>query len=91
MVENASNKDQSLRKILKLKKAYRSKTERLLEYLRRPGGASLEELMKCSGWQAHSVRGFLSGTVKRKKQLELSILISDDGVRRYVLPGEMAS
>ena len=43
-----------------------SKTERVLELLKRSGGASLKDIMKATDWQAHSVRGFLSGTLARR-------------------------
>ena len=38
-----------------------SETAKILALLKRPGGASLPQLQKTTGWQAHSVRGFLSG------------------------------
>lgn len=65
----------------RLKKA--SKTETLLAVLERSKGASLDELMNASGWQAHSVRGFLSAVVKKKLRLKLSSETDDKGVRRY--------
>ena len=43
-----------------------SKTAKILELLKRPSGVTLKELMKATGWQAHSVRGFLSGTIGKK-------------------------
>ena len=60
-----------------------SKTETLLILLERSKGASLDELMKASGWQAHSVRGFLSAVVKKKLRLKLMNEEDDKGVRRY--------
>jgi hypothetical protein len=52
-------------------------------------GVTIDQLMAATGWQAHSVRGFLAGTVKRKLALTLDSKRPDDGARRYrvVRPG----
>jgi hypothetical protein len=49
-----------------------SKTSQVLELLRQPGGVTAKELMKATGWQAHSVRGFLSGTIGKKMGLTVT-------------------
>ena len=51
--------------------------------LSRPDGASIEELREATGWQAHSVRGFLAGAVKKKLGLTLVSDKPADGPRRY--------
>jgi hypothetical protein len=52
--------------------------------LRVQGGATLSALMEATGWQSHSVRGFLSG--KLSKQLGLRVESSRrDGQRVYAL------
>jgi hypothetical protein len=43
----------------------------------------LDELMKCTGWLAHSVRGYLSGTVSKRMGLKLVSAKIDDRERRY--------
>jgi hypothetical protein len=64
-----------------------AKTEIIIKRLRGARGASVADLMKMTGWQAHSVRGFLSGTVRKKLRLELASEPGKDGVRRYrILP-----
>lgn len=60
-----------------------SKTNMVLELLKRPGGITAKELMKATGWQSHSVRGFLSGTIGKKMGLTLSSVKGDDGERSY--------
>jgi Protein of unknown function (DUF3489) len=43
-----------------------SKGARIVALLQRPSGASLKTLMKVTGWQAHSVRAFVSAYVGKK-------------------------
>ena len=60
-----------------------SKTARILDLLKRPGGVTAKELMKATGWQPHSVRGFLSGTVGKKLGLTVASVKGEDGERSY--------
>ena len=55
----------------------------VIKLLKRKSGASLEELMKTTSWQPHSVRGFLSGTVKKRMGLNLTSKCGENGQRRY--------
>ena len=60
-----------------------SKAAKVLDSLKRPNGATLKELMKATGWQPHSVRGFLSGTISKKMGLTLNSTKAEDGERTY--------
>ena len=60
-----------------------SKSAIILELLRVPGGATLNALMEATGWQAHSVRGFLSGTIRKKMGLNVVSTKGEDGTRNY--------
>jgi hypothetical protein len=63
-----------------------SKTAKFVDLLKRPGGATGADLMKATGWQPHSVRGFISGVLGRKMGLKVTST-SDNGERRYALKG----
>ena len=60
-----------------------SKGARVLALLRRKSGATLDQLEAATEWQTHSVRGFLSGTVRKKLGLELRSSKRDNGQRVY--------
>lgn len=60
-----------------------TKGSMILNLLQRKKGASMDEMRGVTGWQAHSVRGFLSAVVRKKLGLELISETGKDGVRRY--------
>ena len=60
-----------------------SKQQQCLDLLARRDGATLSELIAATDWQPHSVRGFLSGTVKKKLGLTLVSSKADGDLRRY--------
>jgi len=62
-----------------------SKTAQVLALLKRPDGATLKEVMKATGWQPHSVRGFISGTLGKKMGLTVISSKAEDGERTYSL------
>jgi hypothetical protein len=62
-----------------------SKTAKILALLKRSGGVTLKELTKVTGWQAHSVRGFLSGTIGKKMGTPVASTKRADGDRSYHL------
>jgi Protein of unknown function (DUF3489) len=67
-----------------------SKPGSVLALLRKPGGATISAIMKITGWQQHTVRGFFAGTVRKRLGLNL---VSDksSGERSYRIKGGMLS
>lgn len=57
-----------------------SKTARVIALLRREGGATLDELVAETGWQAHTTRAALTGLRKKGHAISNDKV---DGVRRY--------
>lgn len=53
--------------------------------LENPAGASIAEIMEATGWQSHSVRGFISGSLIKKSGLKVNSFKRDDGQRAYAI------
>jgi hypothetical protein len=60
----------------------RTKQEALLALLSQPAGTTINAMMRATGWQPHSIRGFLAGVVNRRLKLKLSSA-KVDGVQVY--------
>ena len=67
-----------------------SKSAQMLELLGRSEGATLAELMEATGWQANSVRGFLSATVRNRLELPLRSEMPKH-IRRYWIENDDVS
>jgi hypothetical protein len=63
-----------------------SKKAEVVAMLQRKNGATLAEIMKATDWQAHTVRGFISGTLGKKMGLTVTSAKNADGERTYSLP-----
>jgi hypothetical protein len=62
-----------------------SKKAAVIALLHKANGATLEDIMKATGWQAHSVRGFISGSLIKKSGLAVESFKRDSGDRAYVI------
>lgn len=67
------------------KDAGETKKAKCLRLLARRQGADIGELQDAVGWQAHSVRGFLSATVRKLDGYRLDTIKADGKPRRYRL------
>lgn len=70
-----------------VKPARVSKGDKILKLLQRNIGASIAELAKATGWQRHSVHGFISGTLKKKRGQAIRSTKEDNKDRRYFVEG----
>ena len=59
-----------------------TKTARVIALLERPQGATLKAFSRATGWQTHSVRGFISGQLKKKLGLKVASSVRE-GERVY--------
>ncbi len=49
-----------------------SKQAQMIELLKRPDGATLNQLVEATGWQSHTVRGAMAGSLKKKLGLTIT-------------------
>jgi hypothetical protein len=76
----------TVRKSVAHRKDGNSKQDHVLGLLRRPSGATIENITQATGWQSHSVRGFFAGVVRKKFGLTLKSEKAD-GERVYRIAG----
>jgi Protein of unknown function (DUF3489) len=76
------NEIQNLEPVPNPRKRAGTKADQILALLRQPSGATLQSITKATGWQAHSVRGFISGHLVKKMKLRVQSF-RRDGERVY--------
>ena len=62
-----------------------TKAENIIAMLKGKRGATLAEMTRATGWQEHSVRGFLAGSLRNRHRLDVQSEKPGDGPRRYRL------
>jgi hypothetical protein len=60
-----------------------SKQDAVIARLKSPRGVTVSKLVEITGWQKHTIRGFLSAVVRKKLGLDLTSETGRDGERRY--------
>lgn len=66
-----------------------TKQAALVALLRRPEGATINEIVASTGWQKHTARGALSGVIKKRLSLTINTEQEDGRGRVYrIAPGE---
>lgn len=60
-----------------------TKLAAIIDAMRHPGGATIAQMMASTGWQAHTVRGAISGMVRKRLGYEVTTEKGADGQRTY--------
>ncbi len=58
----------------------------LVDMLRRPEGATIDQIVEATGWQRHTARGAISGAIKKKLGLTVTSEKTEGGERTYHIP-----
>jgi hypothetical protein len=61
----------------------KTKSAAIIALLRSKRGATIQDLMQATNWQAHSIRGFLAGSLSKRHGLAVSSEKPDGKDRRY--------
>jgi hypothetical protein len=56
-----------------------TKQAKMIDLMKRPQGATVEQIAKATGWQHHTIRGAISGALKKKLGLKVEATKADDG------------
>ena len=64
-----------------------SKQAQVIAMLKRPEGATIEQICEATGWQAHTVRSTFAGAFKKKLGLTITSTKENDGERIYAIAG----
>ena len=62
------------------------KLGQIIRLLQRTKGATIDDLVEATGWQPHSVRGAISGQLKKRHGLDVTATNDDTRGRIYRLP-----
>jgi len=60
-----------------------TKLAAIIDAMRHPGGSTIAQMMAGTGWQAHSVRGAISGMIRKRLGLNVTLVRNDSGERVY--------
>jgi hypothetical protein len=87
VMNKTTNKKVATKQPIATTKNPATKQNQIINLLQRQKGATIAELTKLSGWQEHSMRGFMSGTLKKRMGLNIVSEKSTKGTRRYRISG----
>jgi hypothetical protein len=64
----------------------KSKQGRMIALMQRTQGATVDELMKTTGWQKHTVRGAISGSLRKRLKLKVTLVETAKGSAYRIQP-----